>query len=162
MDPKLIKRLARIMTGEGLTELKVEDKDSGLSLTLKRGEPASAQPPAPVVHMLGGGMQAAPAPAAMGAPAGGSAVGDDGNLPPGVQVVESPMVGTFYRSSSPDTDPFVEVGSKIDDESVVCIVEAMKVMNEIKAELRGTIQEILVSDGEPVEFGQPLFLVSKV
>lgn len=162
MDPKLIKRLARIMTGEGLTELKVEDKESGLSLTLKRGELASAVPPAPVVHMLGGGLPAGLAPSAAGAGGGAAGAADDGGLPPGIQVIESPMVGTFYLASSPDTDPFVEVGSKIDDESVVCIVEAMKVMNEIKAELRGTIQEILVSDGEPVEFGQPLFLVSKV
>ena len=69
------------------------------------------------------------------------------------------MVGTFYRSPSPDAAPFAEVGDRITKESVVCIIEAMKVMNEIKAELDGEILEILVQNGEPVEFGQPLFLV---
>jgi acetyl-CoA carboxylase biotin carboxyl carrier protein len=161
MDPKLIKRLARIMSGEGLTELHVEEE--GLTLTLKRGEAAAPQAAAPVLQVLGGGLPAA-APGtlpAVGAPAEAASAAGAGGLPPGVQVIESPMVGTFYRSPSPDSDSFVEVGGKVDDETVVCIIEAMKVMNEIKAELRGTIQEVLVSDGEPVEFGQPLFLVAK-
>jgi acetyl-CoA carboxylase biotin carboxyl carrier protein len=151
MDPKLIKRLARIMSGEGLTELHVEEE--GLTLTLKRGEAAAPQAAAPVLQVLGGGLPAA-APGtlpAVGAPAEAASAAGAGGLPPGVQVIESP----------PDSDSFVEVGGKVDDETVVCIIEAMKVMNEIKAELRGTIQEVLVSDGEPVEFGQPLFLVAK-
>lgn len=162
MDPKLIKRLARIMSGEGLTELHVEEE--GLTLTLKRGDAAGAPAAAPVLQVLGGGLPAA-APAAapaMAGPGEAAPAASGGGLPAGVEVIESPMVGTFYRSPSPDADPFAEVGTKVDEESVVCIVEAMKVMNEIKAELRGTIQEILVADGEPVEFGQPLFLVSKV
>jgi acetyl-CoA carboxylase biotin carboxyl carrier protein len=70
------------------------------------------------------------------------------------------MVGTFYRSPSPDAAPYVEVGDRITKDTVVCIVEAMKVMNEIKAEVAGDILEILVQNGEPVEYGQPLFLVS--
>jgi acetyl-CoA carboxylase biotin carboxyl carrier protein len=73
--------------------------------------------------------------------------------------IPSPMVGTFYRSPSPDASPYVEVGDKIGKDSPVCIVEAMKVMNEIKSEIAGEILEILVQNGEPVEFGQPLFLV---
>ena len=85
----------------------------------------------------------------------------DTELPPGTEVFASPMVGTFYRSPSPDSEPFVVEGTQIDDESVVCIIEAMKVMNEIKAETRGVVTEILVENGEPVEFGQPLFLVKK-
>ncbi|MFT5461235.1 MAG: acetyl-CoA carboxylase biotin carboxyl carrier protein, partial [Planctomycetota bacterium] len=68
---------------------------------------------------------------------------------------------TFYRSASPDSEPFVEVGTKLTEDSVICIVEAMKVMNEIKAELRGEVVEILVENGEPVEYGQPLFHVKK-
>ncbi|MBM3976331.1 MAG: acetyl-CoA carboxylase biotin carboxyl carrier protein, partial [Planctomycetes bacterium] len=71
----------------------------------------------------------------------------------------SPMVGTFYRSPSPDAESFVEAGSKISEETTLCIIEAMKVMNEIKAEMRGTVVEVLVQNGEPVEFGQPLFLI---
>src|SRR5205823_1945740 len=73
--------------------------------------------------------------------------------------IPSPMVGTFYRSPSADASPYVEVGDKIGKDTPVCIVEAMKVMNEIKAEVEGEILEILVQNGEPVEFGQPLFLV---
>ncbi|MGB0333137.1 MAG: acetyl-CoA carboxylase biotin carboxyl carrier protein, partial [Planctomycetota bacterium] len=77
----------------------------------------------------------------------------------GVEEITSPMIGTFYASPSPDADPFTAVGDRVGDESVVCIIEAMKVMNEIKAECSGEIVEILVENGEPVEYGQPLFLV---
>jgi acetyl-CoA carboxylase biotin carboxyl carrier protein len=73
----------------------------------------------------------------------------------------SPMVGTFYRASSPEAEPFVSVGSEVKAETVLCIIEAMKVMNEIKAETTGRILEVLVENGEPVEFGQPLFLLAE-
>jgi acetyl-CoA carboxylase biotin carboxyl carrier protein len=73
--------------------------------------------------------------------------------------INSPMVGTFYRSSSPDSDPFVRVGDRVEEGTVVCILEAMKVMNEIQAETTGEIAEVLIENGEPVEFGQPLFLL---
>ena len=76
---------------------------------------------------------------------------------PGVTYVKSPMVGTFYRASSPESKPFVDIGSKIDDNSLVCIIEAMKIMNEIQAETKGTVVEILVENGQPVEYGQRLF-----
>ena len=78
-----------------------------------------------------------------------------------VQIV-SPMVGTFYRKPSPESDPYVDVGSNVTEESIVCIVEAMKLFNEIEAEVTGEIVEILVGDGELVEFGQPLFNVRKI
>ena len=73
----------------------------------------------------------------------------------------SPMVGTFYRAALPEAEPFASVGDTVDEEMTICIIEAMKVMNEIKAEMNGTIVEILVENGEPVEFGQPLFRVAK-
>jgi len=76
---------------------------------------------------------------------------------PGITYVKSPMVGTFYRSPSPESKPFVDLGSKIEDNSLVCIIEAMKIMNEIQAEVKGTIVEILVENGQPVEYGQRLF-----
>ena len=76
---------------------------------------------------------------------------------PGVSYIKSPMVGTFYRSSSPENKPFVDVGSKIDETSLVCIIEAMKIMNEIQAESKGTIVEVLIENGQPVEYGQRLF-----
>jgi acetyl-CoA carboxylase biotin carboxyl carrier protein len=151
------------MSGEGLTELEVEDKEAGLQLKLRRGDARDASASAPVLQMLPGAMGAMPGQMPLsGIPqAGAPAAAGEGNLPPGIVTVDSPMVGTFYRSTSPDSDPLVEVGTRIDDEKVVCIVEAMKVMNEIKAEIRGEVTEILVADGEPVEFGQPMFLVKK-
>jgi acetyl-CoA carboxylase biotin carboxyl carrier protein len=93
----------------------------------------------------GGGGSAAPAPP----------VDEEAGLKP----IKSPMVGTFYAAPSPDAKPFVNVGSKVDEESDVCVIEAMKVFNNIKAELRGTIAKILVQSGQAVEFGQTLFLV---
>jgi len=154
MDLKLIRNLVRIMERGEVCELEVADEPSGLRVHLKRG-PQGLGPHAPVMvlpnsvaHEPGSGTQDG---------------GDDGNDTParavGVEEVTSPMVGTFYRSPSPETDPFVSVGAAVGDESVVCIIEAMKVMNEIHAEMSGEIVEILVEDGDPVEFGQPLFLV---
>ncbi len=164
LDPKLIRRLARIMSGEGVTELEIDDQQKGLRLSLKRGVAEGAAPQAgPVVQLMGG---SAPLPAAAGAPPAAAPAatpsGGGGELPAGTVSVESPMVGTFYRSPSPEAPPFVEVGARIEEETTVCILEAMKVMNEIKAEMRGEIVEFLVENGEPVEFGQPLILVKKV
>jgi len=78
-------------------------------------------------------------------------------LTPTEQDIKSPMIGTFYRAPSPEADPYVDVGSEVGPESVICIIEAMKVMNEIKAETKGVITQLLVENGKPVEFGQPLF-----
>jgi acetyl-CoA carboxylase biotin carboxyl carrier protein len=77
----------------------------------------------------------------------------------GLVEIKSPIVGTFYRSSTPDADPYVTMGSDVSEDTVVCIIEAMKVMNEINAEVRGVIRKILVENASPVQFGQPLFLV---
>ena len=101
--------------------------------------------------------EAAPAtatPAATAAPAA-PAVSDD----TGFLFVKSPMVGTFYRSPSPENPSFVDVGSKVEEKAVVCIIEAMKIMNEIQAEVKGTVVEVLVENGQPVEYGQRLFKV---
>ena len=95
------------------------------------------------------------APNAVGAPA--VTAGEE----PGITYVKSPMVGTFYRSPSPESKAFVDVGSKIVENSVVCIVEAMKIMNEIQAETKGSIVEVLVENGQPVEYGQRLFKVKQ-
>jgi len=78
---------------------------------------------------------------------------------PGVSYIKSPMVGTFYRSASPETPPFVEAGAKVEEKTVICIIEAMKIMNEIQAETKGTIVEVLIENGQPVEYGQRLFKV---
>ncbi len=151
IDLKQLKSLIKLMVDNGLTEVDLQDP-KGEHVKLKRGgepvqyvaAPNYAQAPTPPL--------AASHPSAPAATA--AAPKDDGLL-----TVTSPMVGTFYTSSSPDAAPFVQVGDRISPESVVCIVEAMKVFNEIKAEVTGTIHSILVSTGQPVEFGQPLFKV---
>ncbi len=157
MDLKLIQRLIRIMKRGELTELEVEDTESGLRVHLSR---ASEQPHSgPVVHVLqagaGGGAPAAGFPGS--APAEGAAPAAAPRT--AGHTITSPMVGTFYRSSAPDAEPFAQIGTRIKAESRLCIIEAMKVMNEIKSEVAGEILEVLVENGEPVEFGQPLFLV---
>jgi len=160
MDLKLIQRLIQIMKKGGLGELELEDQKEGLRVRLKRAGDGAA--PAPLVHLMHApGAAAAPhAPI----PAGASAAGAGAAGAPAVpgekaHTIASPMVGTFYRTPSPDSEPFVQVGTHISIDSRLCIIEAMKVMNEIKSEVAGEVLEILVENGEPVEFGQPLFLV---
>jgi acetyl-CoA carboxylase biotin carboxyl carrier protein len=156
MDFKLIQRLAHLMQQAELTELELDDPKSGARLRLERG--AKAAPMAPVVHLThAGAPAAAPAPAAASAPEPAAAV--PSGPPPGTKAIQSPMVGTFYRSPSPDAEPFVSVGKSVKADTVICIIEAMKVLNEIRAETSGVIVDVLVENGQPVEFGQPLFLV---
>jgi acetyl-CoA carboxylase biotin carboxyl carrier protein len=156
-DLGLVRKLTRLMASAELRELELEDRQLGLRVLLKRGERPA--PVAPVVQMVHGAaapaQPAASAASAAGAPAGPAAAPAAGAGRPFL----SPMVGTFYRAPSPEAEPFVEVGRRVDEETVLCVIEAMKVMNEIRAELRGEIVEILVGNGEPVEFGQPLFLI---
>jgi len=143
------------MKGGDVTDLEVDDAEKGLRIRLKRGGDGDVVA-TPTVQVLGGAAPAVPAPPEREAPAV-----DDGPDADATEVngIKSPMVGTFYRSSSPDTDPFVHVGDRVEEGTVVCILEAMKVMNEIQAETTGEIAEVLVENGEPVEFGQPLFLL---
>lgn len=156
MDLKLLQRLIRIMKRGELTELEIDEKETGVRLRLRRGGETSG----PQVHLLQGaavGVQAASTGPLIGAGGVPSAV--PAAASPAGHTISSPMVGTFYRSSSPDAEPFVQVGTRIKLESPLCIIEAMKVMNEIKSEVAGEVLEVLVENGEPVEFGQPLFLV---
>ena len=159
MDLALLRKLVRLMTRAELTELEIDDEKEGLKLRLKRG-PSEVPAPSSVVHVASGGPPVAMAPAYL-APAAGDADEDDAPYPPGTEPYPCPMVGTFYRATSPDTEPFVSAGTRVDEDSVLCIIEAMKVMNEIKAELNGEVVEVLVDNGEPVEFGQPLFLIRR-
>ncbi|MDF1838721.1 MAG: acetyl-CoA carboxylase biotin carboxyl carrier protein [Planctomycetota bacterium] len=159
MDLKLIRNLVRLMERGELSELEIDDQKAGMRLHLKRGVKSDSLGP---VMMVPPGASMAPMQDAAGAaPVPVAPSTEEGGRPAGVIEITSPMVGTFYRASGPDEDPFTSVGTRIDDESVVCIIEAMKVMNEIKAECAGEIVEILVENGEPVEFGQPLFLVKR-
>ena len=106
------------------------------------------------------GTSAASAPA-QDAAENGTADADEAETAAQEHVVKAPIVGTFYRAPSPDADPFVEVGDEVEEGDVLCIIEAMKLMNEIECETSGTIQEILVEDAEPVEFDQPLFVIEE-
>ena len=152
-----IKTIVKLMSENDLTEFKIEAED--MHLCIRRGsQQSAAMAPqtviaAPAVAPVAAAPAAAPAaPAPAAAPAGAGPVDAS-------KIVESPIVGTFYRSSAPGADAFVKVGSKVDADTTVCIIEAMKVMNEIKAEKSGVIKEILVENGQPVEFGQPLFIL---
>ena len=148
---KLIQELISVMEGSKLSELEVEVE--GVRVRLQK-EAAPVRPEVVTVAAPMAGSDAA-RPSAGSSAAGSAAAA----APSHYKHVNAPMVGTFYAASAPDADPFVEVGSIVDEETVVCIIEAMKVMNEIKAEMKGKVVEVLVNNGEPVEYGQPLFLV---
>ena len=157
-----IKTIVKLMSDNDLTEFKIESEE--MTLCLRRAArqqaapapvfvPAAIPAAAPAVSIP----SAAPAPAA--APELPAAVPSGrASLDP-AKVIESPTVGTFYRSSAPGAEPFVKVGSHVDADTTVAVVEAMKVMNEIKAEKSGVIKEILLENGQPVEYGQPLFVL---
>lgn len=140
MDMDLLQRLVKLMQANDLNTVELRDGDR--RVTLKRG-PAAAEGPIIMPSM------------AAATPAADAAAEESANLLP----IKSPMVGTFYIAPSPDAKPFVSVGSTVDEETDVCIIEAMKVFNNVKAECRGTITKILVSNGQAVEFGQVMFLV---
>jgi acetyl-CoA carboxylase biotin carboxyl carrier protein len=166
MDLKEIKLVIDLMTKNGLSEFELEKGD--FKLRVKRGpggEWTTSTTPAAgpqVVHHHAAVAAFAPSPAAvpLAAPASVPAAASAPAAAPaaGAQIV-SPMVGTFYTSPSPDSPPYVTVGQEVLEDTVVCIIEAMKVMNEIKAETRGVIIEVLAQNGKPVEFGKPLFAV---
>jgi acetyl-CoA carboxylase biotin carboxyl carrier protein len=142
MDMEEIRQLVQLMVDNDLGELDITDGDKRISL--KRGATGQiAFAPVPPAALA--------VPQSPGAAQSASAVA--------LVDIRSPMVGTFYAAPSPDSDPYVKVGGTINEESVVCIVEAMKVMNEIKAECAGTIAEICVKNAQPVEYGQVLFRV---
>jgi acetyl-CoA carboxylase biotin carboxyl carrier protein len=152
LDPKDIKEIKAVIDLMKKHDLSVfEIEKEGFRLKLQRGASASQA------------TIAAPGPAALPSKAAPSGA----EPPPAAKPIESvpmkeivsPMVGTFYRSASPDAQPFVEVGKPVTEETVVCIIEAMKVMNEIKAETSGVIAEVVAENGKPVQFGQPLFRV---
>jgi acetyl-CoA carboxylase biotin carboxyl carrier protein len=165
MDLKEIKSVIDLMTKNGLSEFEVEKGD--FKLRVKRGPggewTTSTPSPGPqVVHHHGsiGAFATAPAPVAA-APAASALTTPAAAASPsaGLPQIVSPMVGTFYTSPSPDSPPYITMGQEVTEDTVVCIIEAMKVMNEIKAETRGIIVEVLAQNGKPVEFGKPLFSV---
>jgi acetyl-CoA carboxylase biotin carboxyl carrier protein len=147
-----IKRILQLMEENKLVELEYEDE--GRRLKLRRAEDRAVPTAVPIV--VPAGVPMAPA-------GGGSAPAPAAEAPASSNLVEfkSPLVGTFYRSPKPDADPYVNEGDEVGPEKVLCIIEAMKVMNEIKAEMGGVVRGILVKNGQAVEFGEPLFQIEK-
>jgi acetyl-CoA carboxylase biotin carboxyl carrier protein len=172
IDIRKLKELVRLMVSNDLTELDLRDSEE--QVTLRRASVNAA--PQVMTHMVPASQHGVSVPVASGHAASPSGNGSGGQqhaatataAPPahaaiddedGLIRIESPMVGTFYTAPNPDSPPFVEIGAEVNPDTVVCIIEAMKIFNEIKAECSGTIQKVLVKNAESVEFGQPLFLV---
>ncbi len=147
MDLKEIKELIALMRKNDLSVFKMEKE--GFKLTLKKGTDFQ-----PVITTAA---YAAPASAATAVSTGDATAAPKENS--NLREITSPMVGSLYSSASPDAPPYVSVGQEVTEDTVVCIIEAMKVMNEIKAELRGVIAEVVAENGKPVQFGQVLFKV---
>ena len=148
MDLKDIKAIIDLMKKNSISEFELEKQD--FKIRLKRntgGGAAISQVEEPSGYVSGGAMGAVPPPAAF-VPA-----------PSGELEIKSPMIGTFYRAPSPEAANYVELGSEVNPDTVVCIIEAMKVMNEIKAEVKGIVTQMLVENAKPVEFGQPMFKI---
>src|SRR5262245_2229886 len=146
-----IRSILQLMEANKLVEFEYED--DGRRLKLRRAEDRVVTTAVPVAVPAAVPMAAVAQPAA---PAAGPEARSAN-----VTEFKSPLVGTFYRSAKPDSDPFVNVGDEVGSEKVLCIIEAMKVMNEIKAEMSGVVREILVKNGQAVEFGEPMFLIEK-
>ncbi|MDD4735938.1 MAG: acetyl-CoA carboxylase biotin carboxyl carrier protein [Kiritimatiellae bacterium] len=152
MDIKEIKKLVELVRANELVEFELEEPDFRVSI--------KAAADAPVVYGPAAQPQMMMAPAATlsaSAPAAPEAAAKDEEA--GLASINSPIVGTFYRSPSPDAAPFVKAGDRVEEDTVVCIVEAMKVMNEIKAECKGVIKKVMLENGTAVEYGQELFKI---
>ena len=148
MDLRKLKTLIELVETSGIAELEIQEGEERVRITRALG-PTQQTVMLPAPHTAAAGI-ALPAPVeAPAAPA-----------PSEGHVVKSPMVGTFYRAASPGEKPFVDVGDAVEPGEVLCIVEAMKLMNEIEADAAGTVKAILVENGQPVEFGQPLFVIA--
>ena len=155
IDIRKLKELVRLMVANDLTELDLRDSEE--QVTLRR----DGLNQVPQVVGAAGAPPGSAATAGPSTPASASKpmAAPEAAAEQGLATIESPMVGTFYAASNPDSSPFVTVGSSVDPDTVVCMIEAMKIFNEIKAECSGTIEKVLVNNGESIEFGQPLFIV---
>lgn len=151
MDIRKVKKLIELLEESGIAELEINEGEESVRISRYSSSPA----PAPVSYAA----PAAPAPAAA-APAATAAEesSDEDSLPSG-HVVKSPMVGTYYSASSPGSKPFVSVGDSVTEGETVCIVEAMKILNQIEADVSGIVKAVLVENAQPVEYGQPLMII---
>ena len=153
MDLRKLKKLIDLVEESGISELEITEGEEKVKIVKGGGIAVAAPAPAP-----------APAAAAPAAPAAAVApspvTAELADAGPEGHPVKSPMVGTFYRTPSPDAKAFVEVGQAVKEGQIICIIEAMKLMNEIECDKSGTVKAILVENGQPVEYGQPLFIIA--
>lgn len=157
MDLKQIKNILTMISDSDVNEVSIEEGDFKIKVK-KTGTVEQITYTQPAMAP-----QAPAAPAAPQAPATSAAPAESTASAPAAsgETVKSPIVGTYYQASSPDSDPFISVGDKVQKGQTLCIIEAMKIMNEIEAEFAGTVKDILITDGTPVEFDQPLFIIEK-
>ncbi len=155
MDLKQIHELIKIVNKSNIGEISIEDKDGKVTIKQKEEAPFTVAAPVHQVYSTQAAPQAMVATAAQASVQETPATSKNDNL----ITIKSPMIGTFYRRSSPDKPIMAEVGTEIAPGKVVCIIEAMKLFNEIESEIKGTIVKVLVEDASPVEYDQPLFLV---
>ncbi|QEP44214.1 acetyl-CoA carboxylase biotin carboxyl carrier protein [Ectothiorhodospiraceae bacterium BW-2] len=146
MDIRKIKKLIELLDDSGVAEIEIKEGEESVRIC-RYAQPAPIAPAPPPFA----------APAAL-APESTSNRNDEVAIPTG-HLITSPIVGTFYRSSSPSSKPFTEIGRQVEAGETLCIIEAMKIMNQIEADKSGVVKDILVDNGEPVEFGQPLFVI---
>ncbi|MEQ5839820.1 acetyl-CoA carboxylase, biotin carboxyl carrier protein [Paraburkholderia acidicola] len=156
MDLRKLKTLIDLVSESGISELEVTEGEGKVRI-VKNAAPVYLQQPSAYAPQYAAAPP--PAPGAVGEPAAGAAPATPAAAAPQGHVVTSPMVGTFYRSPSPGTDPFVQVGDTVKEGQTLCIIEAMKLLNEIESDASGVIKEILVENGQAVEYGQPLYVV---
>lgn len=151
MDIRKLKKLIELVEESGIAELEITEGEESVRIARYGAQSAAPQyaqaPPAPVPATPGGSENA-------------KEQSEDKNSLPDGHVVRAPMVGTFYQAPSPEARPFVEVGDQVGAEQTLCIIEAMKMLNQIEAEVSGKVVAILVENGQPVEFDQPLFVIS--
>lgn len=151
MDLRKLKKLIDLVEESGISELELTEGEEKVRISR-----ALMQSSAPVTHYVSA---PTPAPAAPAVASPAASAAQTPAAEPEGKIIKSPMVGTFYRASSPDAKPFVDVGSSVSAGDTVCIIEAMKLLNEIESEHTGVIKKIFIENGQPVEYGEPLFLI---
>lgn len=159
MDLRKLKTLVDLVAESGISELEITEAEG--TVRIVKSAPPAQMPawPWPTPQMMVPSGNPSTAIAAVQPGNTGTAVAPPGPAPVTGQVVKSPMVGTFYRSPNPESEPFVSAGSTVTIGDALCIIEAMKLMNEIESEVSGTVRQVLVENGQPVEYGQPLFII---
>jgi acetyl-CoA carboxylase biotin carboxyl carrier protein len=154
MDLRKLKTLIDLVSESNISELEITEADGKVRIV--KSDPHSAVAMVPVAQPVPAAQAAPQVPVAIAAPAAAAAPAP---AAPSGHVVKSPMVGTFYRASSPGAKPFAEVGQQVKEGDAICIIEAMKIMNEIEADKSGTVVQVLCENGQAVEYGQPLFII---